>query len=127
MYVYQFEEMVCMFKVRNVTIEISIAMMDVHQYDKNNMDTNEILVIRRLNDKLEGRCAEMELETPILVFLLSNIVMMVILLTLMAELINEQLKKVIFVMVGVQPQKILELKTSLCRQQHLKLCQIMIC
>ena len=104
MCVYQFEEMVCMFQERNVMTEISIAMMDVHQHDKNNMDTNDILVIRRLNDKLEDRCAEMELETPILVFLFSNIVMMVILSTLMAEVINEQLKKVIFVTAGVQLQ-----------------------
>ena len=127
MYVYQFEEMVCMFQVRNVTIEIFMIMMDAHQHDKSNMDMNEILVIRRRNDKLEDQYAEMELETPILVFLLLNIVMMVILLILMAEVINEQLKRAIFVVAGVQLQKTHELKTNLCRQQHLKLCQIMIC
>ena len=104
MYVYQFEEMVCMFKVRNVTIEISMATMDVHQHDKFNMDMNDILVIRRLNDKIEDQCVEMELEILIRVFLFLNIVMMGILLTLMAELINEQLKRAIFVAVGVQIQ-----------------------
>ena len=90
-----------MFKVRNVTIEIFMATMDVHQHDKCSMDMNDILVIRRLSDKLEDQCAEMELETLILVFLFLNIVMMEILSTLMAEVINEQLKKVIFVAVGV--------------------------
>ena len=39
--------------------------MDAQQHDKSNMDTNEILVIRRLNDRLEDQCVEMELETLI--------------------------------------------------------------
>ena len=68
------------------------------------MGTNEILVIRRLCDKLEDRCAEMELETLTQVFLFLNIVMMVILLTLMAEVINEQLIKAIFAVAEVQLQ-----------------------
>ena len=104
MYVYRFEEMVYILKVRNVTIEIFIIMMDAQQHDKSNMDTNEILVIRRLNDRLEDQCVEMELETLIRIFLFLNIVMMVILLTLMVEVINEQLKKAIFVVAGVQLQ-----------------------
>ena len=68
------------------------------------MDTNEILVIRRRNDRLEDQYAEMELETLTQVFLFLNIVMMVILLTSMVELTNEQLKRVIFAAAAVQLQ-----------------------
>ena len=109
-----------MFQVRNVTIEIFMIMMDAHQHDKSNMDMNEILVIRRRNDKLEDQYAEMELETPILVFLLLNIVMMVILLILMAEVINEQLKRAIFVVAGVQLQKTHEFENQFMPTATLK-------